>query len=127
MVSRNKAELEEARAELSLDPVTRELETERASIDDSAAAFLGPVLPEDLGPLLETNVVERENPLWIEGLTKLFDALTLAGSGFRRPWMLATFRSGRRSGSKSPSRTPASEPVSLLTTSKIRSPTPKTR
>ncbi len=81
VVARNKAELEEARAELSLDPVTRELEEDRAGINDEAAEYLGRVLPDDLGPVLETNVVERENPLWIEGLTKLYDALTQAGSG----------------------------------------------
>ncbi len=60
VVARNRAELEEARAELSLDPVTRELEEDRAGINDEAAEYLGRVLPEDLGPLLETNVVERK-------------------------------------------------------------------
>ncbi len=75
------ANLEEAKAELSLDPVTRELDFERAGIAEKAKEHLGALLPVDLGPALEAKITERENPLWIEGLRKLYDALVEVGSG----------------------------------------------
>lgn len=80
-VARAQANLEEAKAELSLDPVRRELEFENAAIADKAKEHLGALLPADLGPALEAKITERENPLWIEGLRKLYDALIEVGSG----------------------------------------------
>ncbi len=80
-VARAQADLEEAKAEASLDPVQRELQFDRAAIAEDAKPHLGEVLPEDLGPALESRVTERENPLWIEALGKLFDALNSVGSG----------------------------------------------
>ncbi len=80
-VQRAEADLTEAKAELSLDPVTRELEYDRAEVAEEAKKHLGAVLPEDLGAALKAQVTERENPLWIEGLRKLYDALHEVGSG----------------------------------------------
>ncbi|MBT8240494.1 MAG: hypothetical protein KJN63_04645, partial [Acidimicrobiia bacterium] len=80
-VARAQADLEEAKGAVSLDPVSRELEYDRAAIVEQAAGFLGAVLPEDLGPMLESQINERENPLWLEGLRKLYDTLLDVGSG----------------------------------------------
>lgn len=80
-LARCQAELEEARAQRSLDPIIRELEYDRAAVAEAAKPHLGEVLPEDLGAALETHVIERENPLWIEGLKKLYDALAAVGAG----------------------------------------------
>ncbi len=80
-VARAQADLEEAKGELFLDPVTHELNYDKAAIVERAVEHLGAVLPEDLGPALEAQITERENPLWIEGLRKLYDAMVEVGSG----------------------------------------------
>ena len=80
-VARAQADLEEAKGALSLDPITRDLEFDKAAIAEKAVRHLGAVLPEDLGPALEAQITERENPLWIEGLRKLYDAMVDVGSG----------------------------------------------
>ncbi|MGI9611236.1 MAG: hypothetical protein ACR2NL_13160, partial [Acidimicrobiia bacterium] len=80
-VARAQADLEEAKGLLSLDPITRELNFDKAAIAEKAVEHLGAVLPENLGPALEAQITERENPLWIEGLRKLYDALKEVGSG----------------------------------------------
>ncbi len=80
-VARAQADLEEAKGEFSLDPVTRELEYDKAEINEKAKEHLGAVLPEDLGAALEARITERENPIWIEALRKLYDALDEVGSG----------------------------------------------
>jgi hypothetical protein len=80
-VARAKADLEEAKGEFFLDPVTRELNYDKAAVAERAAEHLGAILPENLGPALEAQITERENPLWIEGLRKLYDAMIEAGSG----------------------------------------------
>ena len=80
-VARAKADVEEAKAELSIDPQARNLEIELAALKEEVAEIMGAVLPEDLGSALEAQVTERENPHWIEALSRLYDALQEVDAG----------------------------------------------
>ncbi len=79
-VERAETALNEARAEVEIDPVASELEFELNTMREAAREYLGAVLPDDLGAGLESILDHRENPSWVDAHAALYDSLTNAGA-----------------------------------------------
>ncbi len=69
------ARLNEARADLEHGDVMQHLNGILEGVKTTARRHLGPMLPSDLGSALRKQVVERENPDWVEALRDLYDEL----------------------------------------------------
>ena len=67
--------LNEARSRLANDELTAELNSSEDSIRTDARAYLGHLLPADVGAALRELVVERPNPAWLEAVRKLNEQL----------------------------------------------------
>ena len=69
------ARLEAARDEMQHGDVATALNELLESVKQTARRHLGPMLPSDLGSALREQVVERDNPDWIEALRVLYEEL----------------------------------------------------
>lgn len=74
-VEQIEAKLAEAREELQNGPVPQSLNAILEGVKETARRHLGPMLPTDLGAALRKQVIERENPVWMERLRDLFDEM----------------------------------------------------
>ena len=67
--------LEQARTRLATDELTSELNDAEDAIRADARAYLGQLLPADVGTALDELVVERPNPAWLAAVRELNDQM----------------------------------------------------
>lgn len=67
--------LEQARTQLATDELTSELNDAEDEIRADAKAYLGQLLPADVGSALDELVVERPNPAWLDAVAALNDQM----------------------------------------------------
>ncbi len=79
-LERAEVALNEARAEVEIDPVASELDFELHTMREASREYLGEILPDDLGAGLSSILDHRENPEWVEAHVALSDALSDAGA-----------------------------------------------
>ncbi len=72
--------LQTAKDGLANDSVTLKLSAQHSKLKDEAREQLGPMLPSDLAGALLGKQDSSENPVWVEGITKVFDTLKAAGA-----------------------------------------------
>ncbi len=72
--------LQTAKNSSTNDPTILELSAQHSNLKDEARVHLGPMLPSDLATALMGLRDESENPVWVEGITKVYDTLKAAGA-----------------------------------------------
>jgi len=78
-LEQTESRLSEARSELQNGDVMQHLNRQLESVKETARQHLGPMLPNDLGAALRQQVVERDNPEWMEAVRRLYEELVAQG------------------------------------------------
>ncbi len=74
-VEQAETRLGEAKTDLQNGTVAQSLATRLDGVKEIARRYLGPMLPADLGSALRSQVVELENPAWLERVRELYAEL----------------------------------------------------